>query len=151
MYSIAPAPQPAVPDSNACADLQATCSKWAADGECGRNPAFMHRECPRSCARCSVSALPGAVAGRQAAAPSAGCSTAGTVAGSMRCVLQEHYTETITVLNHTRTIFNNETNATETEFILSNKTSSVYEGSTVRMASSIYTTQHDSPKLNGLV
>lgn len=35
-----------------CTDNKPKCAKWAADGECGRNPAFMHIDCAASCAAC---------------------------------------------------------------------------------------------------
>jgi hypothetical protein len=37
-----------------CTDNDASCKSWAASGECGFNPDYMHGECRRSCLRCFV-------------------------------------------------------------------------------------------------
>ena len=45
-------------DTNNCADADAECVAWARDGECSRNPEYMHAECRKSCGLCRPTAPP---------------------------------------------------------------------------------------------
>ena len=44
---LAPPPPPM-----ACEDENETCGRWAEDGECDKNPGFMHQTCAGSCGTC---------------------------------------------------------------------------------------------------
>ena len=35
-----------------CLDANGHCGQWQGLGECGRNPAYMEQQCPRSCGHC---------------------------------------------------------------------------------------------------
>ena len=131
---------PGAPVNGTCVDKEGeACNRWAIDGECGRNALYMLQNCARSCGHCHSAASPqlraGDTADPHAAAPSSDCTTAGTVAGSMRCLLTEHYTESITSVYHTRMVFNNTTNATELVVTTSESRVSTLSGSTVRFGS----------------
>jgi 2,5-diketo-D-gluconate reductase A len=39
--------------NDACRDQHANCAEWATQGECVRNPSFMHSSCVQSCHACS--------------------------------------------------------------------------------------------------
>ena len=45
-------------DTNNCADADAECPAWATDGECSRNPEYMHAECRKSCGLCRPRTAP---------------------------------------------------------------------------------------------
>ena len=112
-----------------CTDKQAICAKWASDGECGRNPAFMHLECPRSCAKCPAS---GKAPDAAMAARSTPCTASPIASGSMRCQINEDYREDVIYYNVTRSIFNNDTNTTDVLITAHNITSTVLDRTTVR-------------------
>ena len=120
------------PEGDGCSDKQAICAKWAEDGECGRNTAFMHVECPRSCAACPYEPARSQDADASVAARSAVCTTSPVVAGPMRCYIEEQYREDVTYYNVTTSVFNNETNATDLLVTVDKNTSMVLESSTVR-------------------
>ena len=46
--SISLPPPPPLP----CKDDNAACARWAEDGECEKNPGFMHHSCAGSCNTC---------------------------------------------------------------------------------------------------
>ena len=121
----------AVEISDDCSDKQGLCAKWAEDGECGRNPDFMHLECPRSCAQCPHGQVRGNGADVAMAAHSTHCTTSPAATGSMRCLIEEQFREEITFYNLTASIFNETTN-TESLVTVNNVTSSVLDRSTVR-------------------
>lgn len=41
------------PKKGNCEDLHHSCSFWAAQGECGKNPKFMLKNCKLSCKACN--------------------------------------------------------------------------------------------------
>ena len=129
-YHIKRAEQPAEALQQAdCIDKQAICAKWASDGECGRNPAFMHLECSQSCAKCQTS---GEALRAAATARSVPCSTSPVAAGSMRCQITEEYREDVTYYNVTTSVFNNGTNTTDVLVTTQQNTSTVLDRTTVR-------------------
>ena len=128
-YHIKPAEEPEEdPEQADCVDKQAICAKWASDGECGRNPEFMHLECPRSCAKCAAA---GNRSGATAAESNA-CTASSSVSGSMRCHIDEDFRDDITYYNLTTSVFNNNTNTTDVVITTHNVTSTVLDRSRVR-------------------
>jgi hypothetical protein len=58
----------------ACADADAACATWAAEGECDANPAYMHAACGVSCSTCGRASLGGRTRVRWSEAFAAGVS-----------------------------------------------------------------------------
>ena len=66
-----PEDQPeAISDPPSCVDGESDCEQWAFNGECGKNPGYMHSVCSKSCNRCSppspaASGTPAGTGGRR--------------------------------------------------------------------------------------
>ena len=42
------------PSLHKCADEHEGCPGWEQQGECSRNPLFMHSSCPKACGSCNI-------------------------------------------------------------------------------------------------